>query len=177
MYNYDINIILYRMSNVFTKLKDNKAVWLATGAVAAYLVTYYGFNLESANTSDHSLNSNVIARPSQFRQIELEGEYKAVFLSNGQTYFGKMNDINEEFIELTDIYYLRLSGDLHNQKPDGNKNSLPEQLILIKLGKELHGPNDKMAINKNEIIFIEGLKANSMVVQAIYDYRNKNNLQ
>ena len=41
------------------------------------------------------------------------------------------------------------------------------EFTLIKLGGELHGPKDQMTINRNQILFIEELKADSKVVTAI----------
>ena len=45
---------------------------------------------------------------------------------------------------------------------------------LVKLGDELHGPADKMEINRDQILFIEDLKPNSQVVMAIKNYKTGN---
>lgn len=100
-----------------------------------------------------------------------ESEWQAVFLSNGQVYFGKVAKIDSDFLFLEDIYYLQVITlqDTIGQPPD--VQTQPEQrLTLIKLGNEIHGPEDSMMINRDQIIIIEELKADSRVVQAINDY-------
>jgi len=96
------------------------------------------------------------------------GGYQAVFLSNGQVYFGKVANKDDNFVKLTDIYYLQLKQPLQNQNQD--MLNQPD-LTLIKLGNELHGPADMMEINRTQILFIEDLKKDSKVVQAIEKYK------
>jgi hypothetical protein len=43
---------------------------------------------------------------------------------------------------------------------------------LVKLGEELHGPEDEMVINNEHIIFTERLKADSQVVSAIAEHKS-----
>ena len=90
--------------------------------------------------------------------------YQAVFLSNNQVYFGKLHDKDDKYPVLTDIYYLRVTQPLQPSQPNPNIN-------LIKLGDELHGPADKMEINRDQILFIEDLKPDSQVVAAIKNYK------
>ena len=92
------------------------------------------------------------------------GEYQAVFLDNGQVYFGKLQRSRSDFYALTDVYYLQTGAvDL-----DQNSN-----LSIAKLGNEAHGPEDKMDINVDHILFIENMKSDSKVVKAIQSYKNK----
>lgn len=92
------------------------------------------------------------------------GEYQAVFLDNGQVYFGKLKQ-KSDFFSLTDVYYL--------QSGTGSLDQT-SSLSLSKLGNEAHGPEDKMEINKDHILFIEDMKPDSKVVKAIQDYKSKN---
>ena len=89
--------------------------------------------------------------------------YQAVFLTNNQVYFGKLAKQNSQYPVLTDIYYLRVTQPLQPSQPNPN-------ISLIKLGDELHGPADKMEINRDQILFVEDLKSDSQVVRAIKDY-------
>ena len=90
-------------------------------------------------------------------------DYQAVFLTNNQVYFGKLSNQDSKYPVLTDIYYLRVTQSLQPSQPNPNIN-------LIKLGDELHGPADKMEINRDQILFVEDLKPDSQVVTAIKDY-------
>jgi len=93
--------------------------------------------------------------------------YQAVFLSNNQVYFGKLSNQSGKYPVLTDIYYLRVTQPLQPSDPNPNIN-------LVKLGDELHGPSDKMEINRDQILFVEDLKPDSQVVTAIKDYLEAN---
>lgn len=94
--------------------------------------------------------------------------YQAVFLSNNQVYFGKLSNTRSDYPTLRDIYYLQVTQALQPRDP-----STPTQprINLVKLGSELHGPEDEMRINKAHILFIEDLKADSQVVEAIQEYK------
>lgn len=89
-----------------------------------------------------------------------EISWQAVFLTNGQVYFGKISEEDEREIILRNIYYLRTAESFQQGKE-------PVEFSLIKLGEELHGPVDEMRINRNHILFLESLRNDSRVVQAI----------
>ncbi len=102
--------------------------------------------------------------PSSMTESIKEGEYHAVFLDNGQVYFGKLKTGGGEFYQLTDVFYLQTgTGQL-----DQGAN-----LSLTKLGNEAHGPQDKMEINKAHVLFYEAMKSDSKVAQAIQSYKTK----
>ncbi len=90
-------------------------------------------------------------------------QYQAVFLTDGQIYFGKLTGIGEEYATLEDIYYLQVQQEV---QPD--TAAQPQtQISLAKLGNELHGPEDQMFINVDQILFWENLKGDGQVVEAI----------
>jgi len=101
------------------------------------------------------------------------GQYQAVFLTNGQVYFGKVSDINGSYVKLTDIFYLQVQQSVQPQSKstDANSNS---QVSLAKLGSELHGPEDSMYISRQQVLFWENLKNDGKVVQAINSYKQQN---
>jgi len=94
------------------------------------------------------------------------GTYQAVFLDNGQTYFGELKKDNDDFYILTNVYYLQSKQG--SQSPESL--AAGENASLVKLGNEMHGPEDEMRINKAHILFIEDLKGDSKVSKAITDY-------
>lgn len=98
-----------------------------------------------------------------------KGKYQAVFLSNGQVYFGKLRGLNSDYPTVTDIYYLVVRRPLQSQQPEATEAAEQQRpsFTLIKLGRELHGPVDKMVINRQHILFVEDLKEDGRVVQAI----------
>lgn len=90
--------------------------------------------------------------------------YEAVFLSNGQVYFGKVSNLGSFLVKLSDVYYLIQKQPLQGQEA---KTTEQPEFTLIKLGGELHGPKDEMVLNRDQILFIEELKKDSKVVTAI----------
>jgi hypothetical protein len=92
-----------------------------------------------------------------FPQVPAD-KWQAVFLDNGQVYFGKLTNESTEYVTLATVYYLRTAGDL--ERNDASIN-------LIKLGGELHGPEDTLHIAKSQILFWENLKDTSSIVQRI----------
>ena len=96
--------------------------------------------------------------------------WQAVFLTNGQVYFGKVAKNSGDILVLKDIYYLQVTQQIQpteaNQVQDQSQN-----LSLVKLGNELHGPKDEMRINRSQVLFTEDLKADSKVVDAIIRYK------
>lgn len=95
--------------------------------------------------------------------------FQAVFLTNNQVYFGHIVKVTRQNIYLTDIYYLQIKGSIQPKE----KNKEPK-LSLVKLGNEIHGPQDLMIINRDQVVFIENLKDDSKVVKAIKEFESKN---
>lgn len=83
-------------------------------------------------------------------------DYQAVFLTNGQLYFGKLSHENSGTVVLKDIFYLRAQKQVQ-PVPEG-ETAPPPQVQIVKLGGELHGPTDRMEINRSSILYIEDLK-------------------
>ncbi|MGB0757445.1 MAG: hypothetical protein ACPGO5_03245 [Patescibacteria group bacterium] len=99
------------------------------------------------------------------------GQWQAVFLTNGQVYFGQIDKMTNDEIVLTDIYYLQITQPLQRSADGSNQQQQQNELALVKLGNELHGPTDEMHINRRHVLFTEDLKEDSKVVQAIEQSR------
>jgi hypothetical protein len=135
----------------------NKKVWIAVIAVVVVLVLgalgWWGYNN--------------MASPDGIKK----NQYQAVFLTNGQVYFGKVSNVNSGYVDLADIYYLQVQ---QSVQPDAKAASSENpQVSLAKLGSELHGPEDQMKISREQILFWENLKDDSKVVEAIKKNQEK----
>ena len=101
--------------------------------------------------------------------------YQAVFLTSGQVYFGKLERLTDKEIVIVNVYYLQSSENPQpatGTKPETNANinssaATAPQYSLVKLGSELHGPQDRMYINRSQVLFTEDLKDSSQVVTTI----------
>lgn len=99
-------------------------------------------------------------------------KYQALFLTNGQVYFGHLGSVTGQYVQIKDIFYLQVQQQV---QPTSNSSSTQQpQVSLAKLGSELHGPEDTMFVAKSQVLFWENLKDDGKVVQAIKDYQSKN---
>jgi len=96
--------------------------------------------------------------------IALTSDYQAVFLDSGQVYFGKITQQRSEYLRLTQVFYLQSGVSALDSEAS---------VALVKLGNEMHGPKDEMFLSNEHILFIENLKDDSKVVQAILQYQSK----
>lgn len=104
------------------------------------------------------------------------GGYQAIFLTNGQVYFGKITSTEGDYITASDIYYLQvvqppLQGTPQEGQASAAQAQAQPQISLVKLGNELHGPEDEMHISRAQVLFFENLKEDGSVVKAIRSYQ------
>ena len=97
-------------------------------------------------------------------------KYQAVFLSGGQVYFGRLTELNEQYLKLSEVFYIK-SGDETATGADTEQSSAAAGMQLIKLGDEVHGPEDAMVINRDQVLFFENLKSDGKVSQLIQQHR------
>ncbi|TMC73437.1 MAG: hypothetical protein E6J15_10075 [Chloroflexi bacterium] len=85
------------------------------------------------------------------------GHYQAVFLTNGQTYFGRYYDRLGSYAKIEDVYYL--------QQIQGADPSAAPDTKIVRRGNELHGPAPRMLVPKSAILFVEDLTDASPIAQ------------
>lgn len=93
-------------------------------------------------------------------------QYQAVLLTGNVAYFGHLSKITDKYLVLKDVYYLQVQQAV--QPADTSKQP---QISLVKLGNEIHGPEDVMNISRDQVLFWENLKNDSKVVEAISNYK------
>jgi hypothetical protein len=96
---------------------------------------------------------------------DLKSEYQAVFLTNGQAFIGKLEGAGTDYPLLKDVFYIQ-SGVNQETKQVTN--------VLVKRGKELHGP-EFMYINARNIILIEPVGPESQVAKLIKEAKAQKN--
>lgn len=97
-------------------------------------------------------------------------KYQAVFLNNGQVYFGNITSLNKQYVRLNNIYYLTQTSTTTNGQTatDGN-------YTLQKLGcQQIHYPYDQMVINRDQVTFWENLNDGGQVVTKIKEFQKQN---
>jgi hypothetical protein len=84
--------------------------------------------------------------------------YQALFLTNGSTYFGKLEPQGDDWFLMTDVFYLSSSDQTGTQ--------------LIKRGNEAQGPKEPMIISRAQVLFIENLRDDSDIVALIKKFKS-----
>jgi hypothetical protein len=95
-------------------------------------------------------------------------KYQAVFLNNGQVYFGNITSLNSQYVRMGNIYYL-------TQSAASTTSSSNNNYSLVKLGcQQIHDPYDSMVINRDQITFWENLQDSGKVVSSIKQFIKQN---
>ncbi len=129
------------MGTIIFKSFIQGIIFALIGAVTIWLLCSFG----------------IIGQANSFPAVPTD-KWQAVFLESGQVYFGRMFDAGGDYVTLSNVYYLKEASDLSQSN-----------LNLVKLGGELHGPEDTIHIRKDSISFWENMKDTSRVVQSIAD--------
>jgi len=95
--------------------------------------------------------------PSAAEVIDHNG-YQALFLTNGSTYFGKLQPQGDDWFLLSDVFYLSTSDQSGTQ--------------LIKRGNESQGPKEPMIIPRDQVLFIENLRDDGDIVTLIKKFKS-----
>lgn len=144
--------------------KDSKWVRYATVALlfsvtilVVSVVAYIGFKGQS----------------NEFKYVN-KNEYQAVFVnvtgtSGGQVYFGHIQSITDKYVNLTNVFYIQGQ----SSSSTGTQSS-QSSYTLVKLGCELHAPEDQMILNHDQVFFWENLKNSGQVATKIADYYKAN---
>jgi hypothetical protein len=95
--------------------------------------------------------------------FKIDSEYSAVFLDNGQVFFGKLTETGSDYPLLNDVFYVQTQT---------NPETKEVRSILIKRGNEWHGPTS-MRVNSKHIVIIEPVSAESKVAKLITEAMSK----
>lgn len=101
------------------------------------------------------------------------GKNQAVLLTNGQTYFGKLQMVDGEFAKLSNVFYVQ-SEEAAAQADEEAAPATNNNMRLIKRGQEVFGPDDSMMISRDQILYFENIKDDSQVSQLMRDYQASN---
>jgi len=124
-----------------------------------------------------------------YRHIVYSGidtsRYQAVYLTNDNVYFGRVHMLINGDIFLSDVFRVQAATTANSsgQNTDSTTTNsatassadTAANVRLIKPGKELHAPDDTMLIRRGSVLFMENLKVDGKVTQAIIDYHKQSN--
>lgn len=92
--------------------------------------------------------------------------YQAVFLDNGQTFFGKLKNTHGTYLRLEQAYTTKQQ-ELPKDATDEQKQAVGNNLSLIKVDSVVYGPESTMMIRADQVLFWQNLQEGSKVSKAI----------
>ena len=122
----------------------SRSAWLAWAVSVSGAVLLGGCNLDA-----------LISPKTQ--PVKFSTEYQAVFLDNGQVYFGKLQNPESPYPLLSNVFYVQ------NEVNQETKQSVS---LLVKRGKEWHAP-EVMHLNQRHIVMVEPVAPGSRLGQLI----------
>lgn len=96
----------------------------------------------------------------------IDSGYQAVFLTNGQVYFGKLQIVNDSYMKISSVYYIQNSTAATPQQGSG-ADAGATNIQLVPLTGAVHGPKDEMVIAKSQVLFFENLKDDGQAAKLI----------
>ncbi len=134
--------------------------------------------INTLETHNSSLSTELAKRKNTTGESNIDKTvFQAVFLKSGQVYFGKITNLSDTQLTLEHIYYLK-TGNADSAKSVTTSSPAAagpnSDVSLVKLGNEIHGPQDVMYIERKEVTFWENLKSDSQVSKAIKQYEIQN---
>lgn len=97
--------------------------------------------------------------------------YQAVFLDNGQVFFGKLKNTRGAYLKLDDAYYSK-SQELPEDATAEQKAAVTNNVSLVQVGKEVYGPENNLNIKAEQVLFWQDLQKDSKVSKAIKSAQN-----
>lgn len=93
-------------------------------------------------------------------------QYQAVFLENGQTFFGKLKNTHGTYLTLEKAYTTQQQS-LPENATDEQKQAVSNNLSLVKVDSVVYGPENTMMIRADQVLFWQNLQSDSKVTKAI----------
>ncbi len=112
-----------------------------------------------------SLWQNGMAR-NTIQLLKYRDSYQAVFLNNGQVYFGNITEVTNKYIILKDPYSIKLQ----QTQADEEGSTTQSEVKLLSIEDEFYKPAGYMLIEKSGILFIEELQDSSQIIGIIESY-------
>jgi hypothetical protein len=137
-----------------------KRVLLAAGALLVIILIFYlAGHRGGGKPVENKVNTNPVAE---------NLKWYAVKLTNNEIYYGQISDIKADPVVVTNVYY-----DYDMKNSASSTSAETGSLRLVKRGNETHEPTGTMDVVRVQVLFMEPLKDDSKVLQAIKEYEKK----
>jgi hypothetical protein len=103
----------------------------------------------------------IVIMKSQPLQAIDSSKFQVVYLTNGQAYFGKLQNTSGDFLIMKSPYITQSVAN------SDDETSTDTQTTLLKVTDQLYGPDDSIAIKASQVTFWQNLRDDSKVSQAM----------
>jgi hypothetical protein len=140
-----------------------KRILLGVGALLVIIAIFYLVGRKGKQLPVETKNNTnpVVAETQDFK-------WYAVKLANNEVYYGQISDLKSDPVVVTNVYY-----DYDMKNAASGEKTEEGSLRLVKRGKETHEPTGTMDVIRSQVLFMEPLKDDSKVLQAIKEYEKK----
>jgi hypothetical protein len=95
----------------------------------------------------------------------VSSSWSAVFLTDSEVFFGHVKSIDNDQIDLVNVYYLQRS---QANTQTGSNQAAPTQLAILGLvANQIQCPKDEIIINRHSVLNIQTLQSSSYVVSRL----------
>lgn len=143
------------------KLRMDRTKWTLLGVVVAVLAVIGLVSWWVGASSNDSVGVD-------------PNKYQAILLTNGEAYLGKLTVLNEEYLKLEDIFYLKPQTEEKSSEETAQDINSDQSVQLIKFGGEVQGPEDEMIIARDQVLYYQNLKTDGKASKAIEEYKKSN---
>lgn len=98
----------------------------------------------------------------KFMQQIDKSSYQVVYLTNGQAYFGKLQNTGGEYLVMKEPYAAQSVA-----PKEGDTQASAATTTLLKVSQQVYGPQDSIAIKSDQVSFWQNLRSDSKVTVAI----------
>lgn len=98
-----------------------------------------------------------------------KSKYQAVFLQNGEFYFGKVESMTPQEITLKKVFYLQKAATPNETETATEKTDLE----IVRIVDTVHAPEDMMMIERSQVLYVENLNPDSQVVKLMNQKLNQ----
>jgi len=98
-------------------------------------------------------------------------DWYAIKLVDGEIFYGQVADVKADPVVIDNVYYnYDQAKEAGAAKDQANPAKETGNLRLVKRGQETHGPAGSMNVVRSQVLYLEALKSDSKVLQAILQY-------
>lgn len=108
-----------------------------------------------------------------YNRIFANDSISAVTLTNGQTYFGRLEKFGPRTIVLFTPFYLQVNASDDATVEETTATNPEAGLQLKKLSDDFHQPNDYLIVNRDEVLYWQHLNSSSPIIEAMVEYEQQ----